>query len=476
MPFPFSIGGRLAAAATALLLAPGVARAEPVRVHGRFEAAVPATGPQRKEQGLGVAAGATVEWPVIPQLGFGLGIGAVTLSDGEPPEDAALVDEDGASGLSGGLSLHLRPSASSTDDPSYSPRGLWGGTRVGVMRSDGAYRLMSEVSFGYDFLQLARQVAAGPSVGWLHVFQPDSELRPADANVLSVGFHASFGAAPAAKPPLRPPAPKAEEKPADRDGDGVADRDDRCPDAPEDRDEFQDADGCPDPDNDADRIEDAADRCPMQAEDRDAFEDEDGCPDPDNDQDGVPDAVDQCPLEMEDADGHLDEDGCPDPDNDGDGFLDVVDQCPLEPETKNGYADEDGCPDTKEVRVVGDKIVLDDRIHFWKNSSNIRARSHLVLGKLSRLLNEHPEYVHVEIQGHTDSRGDEALNEQLSRKRAAAVLHFLVERGGVDPTRLESKGFGSTRPRTLGTDEYDHFLNRRVEFHITRERVKRGPW
>ena len=166
----------------------------------------------------------------------------------------------------------------------------------------------------------------------------------------------------------------------DRDHDGVPDVDDKCPDQPEDRDGFQDSDGCPDPDNDNDGILDAADKCPNDPEDKDQFQDEDGCPELDNDKDGipdindpcpnaaedgrgnkpkdgcpstaedadgdgVPDAKDKCPDEPEDRDGFQDDDGCPDPDNDGDGIPDNFDNCPNEPEDADGFEDEDGCPD-----------------------------------------------------------------------------------------------------------------------------------
>ncbi|MCC6648440.1 MAG: thrombospondin [Polyangiaceae bacterium] len=131
----------------------------------------------------------------------------------------------------------------------------------------------------------------------------------------------------------------------DRDGDGVLDRDDRCPEQPEDKDGFQDDDGCPDPDNDGDGIPDARDRCRDAPEDKDGSEDDDGCPDPDDDGDGVLDADDQCRGEPEDKDGFRDEDGCPDPDNDGDGVPDKDDKCPNGPEDMDGFRDEDGCPD-----------------------------------------------------------------------------------------------------------------------------------
>ncbi|MSP91261.1 MAG: hypothetical protein EXR79_05600 [Myxococcales bacterium] len=167
-------------------------------------------------------------------------------------------------------------------------------------------------------------------------------------------------------------------KPADMDGDGIGDDDDRCPRAAEDRDGYEDLDGCPDPDNDGDGVpderdqcrrepetknglqdddgcpdadgdgdgvEDARDQCGGEKEDQDGFEDGDGCEDPDNDKDGVKDVDDKCPSKPEDRDGFADDDGCPDPDNDGDGVLDSGDKCPGKPETKNGVDDDDGCPD-----------------------------------------------------------------------------------------------------------------------------------
>jgi hypothetical protein len=122
----------------------------------------------------------------------------------------------------------------------------------------------------------------------------------------------------------------------DRDEDGVNDKDDECPDDPEDFDLNEVVDGCPDPDNDNDGICDpdlpekgasarycrGVDQCKDNAEDKDGFQDDDGCPDPDNDGDGVPDLLDRCPgtdrdvlqgvNTLEDMDGYEDDDGCPD--------------------------------------------------------------------------------------------------------------------------------------------------------------------
>lgn len=131
----------------------------------------------------------------------------------------------------------------------------------------------------------------------------------------------------------------------DTDGDGVLDREDQCPREREDRDGFQDEDGCIDADNDRDAIADTADRCRDKAEDKDGFEDEDGCPEADDDKDGIEDAKDSCRFKPEDKDGFQDDDGCPDPDNDGDGIEDAKDTCAGAAEDRDGYNDTDGCPD-----------------------------------------------------------------------------------------------------------------------------------
>ena len=158
----------------------------------------------------------------------------------------------------------------------------------------------------------------------------------------------------------------------DRDGDGVPDSLDACPDEPEDKDGFQDEDGCPDLDNDGDGIPDHEDQCPNDPEDKDGFQDTDGCPEHDNDSDGIPDSLDRCPNEAEDKDGFEDDDGCPDPDNDGDGIPDKNDKCPNDPETVNGFEDEDGCPD---VRATAGPEERSDRIDLRGNRSCSTART-----------------------------------------------------------------------------------------------------
>jgi outer membrane protein OmpA-like peptidoglycan-associated protein len=87
---------------------------------------------------------------------------------------------------------------------------------------------------------------------------------------------AGLGIAYGDNPPYRArPAPTR----GDRDGDGIRDETDRCPDAAEDRDGFQDGDGCPEDDNDADGVIDVDDSCPRAPETLNGISDDDGCPD-----------------------------------------------------------------------------------------------------------------------------------------------------------------------------------------------------
>ncbi|MGN6108108.1 MAG: choice-of-anchor D domain-containing protein, partial [Kofleriaceae bacterium] len=172
----------------------------------------------------------------------------------------------------------------------------------------------------------------------------------------------------------------------DRDGDGLLDSVDKCPNEPEDIDMFEDDDGCPDVDNDNDGIPDAQDKCPLDPEDKDGFEDSDGCPDKDNDNDGIPDDQDKCPNEPEDKDGYLDVDGCPDDDNDRDGIPDAKDKCPNEPETINGNQDEDGCPDRGDPLVIMSPDRLDTLDAIVFKGTTIAKQSLNVLGQVAATL------------------------------------------------------------------------------------------
>jgi len=256
----------------------------------------------------------------------------------------------------------------------------------------------------------------------------------------------------------------------DNDQDGIADRVDRCPNDPEDFDGFQDPDGCPDPDNDQDRILDIHDRCPMQPEDYDGIEDEDGCPDADpiavdTDRDGLNDDVDRCPTEPEDYDDFQDADGCPDPDNDQDTILDLVDLCPMDPENFNGVKDDDGCPDAQRVVITRDQIHILEKVLFITAKADIVKKSYPLLEEVTQILLTNPQILKVRIEGHTDDRGSDSYNLDLSNRRANAIRDFLIERG-VEPGRLIAEGFGEFSPIVPNDSPENMEKNRRVEFHI----------
>ncbi|ACY17302.1 OmpA/MotB domain protein [Haliangium ochraceum DSM 14365] len=266
--------------------------------------------------------------------------------------------------------------------------------------------------------------------------------------------------APAPLPPA--PAPEPEPAPLDSDGDGILDADDACPEEAETFNQFEDSDGCPDEllDSDGDNIFDHLDECPTVAEDLDGFMDEDGCPDADNDGDGVLDQADGCMNEA----GPIENRGCPDADRDGDTIVDRLDNCPDEA----GPVENQGCVKEQLVQITDNQIIILDRVYFETDKARIRSRSFALLNNVVQVLEAHPEIANVRIEGHTDDRGSDAYNLDLSDRRAASVVSFLIE-AGVDPVRLQSVGYGETRPVRENGSREGRAANRRVEFHIVRD-------
>jgi outer membrane protein OmpA-like peptidoglycan-associated protein len=317
----------------------------------------------------------------------------------------------------------------------------------------------------------------------------------------------------------------------DNDKDGIKDADDKCPDKAEDYDRFEDKDGCPEPDNDGDGIPDKQDNCPMdkgpakdkgcpanmldadgdgvqdnqdkckdQPEDKDGFQDEDGCPDPDNDGDGVPDEHDKCPGKAEDKDGNADADGCPDPDDDGDGVCDDnptiqrdaakyrsiclgKDKCPGKMETINGVDDLDGCPDRGKEMVKLDlqatgaykgRFLLTRRFAFKdpysaeltdQNKSVLRQLAHILRLRAARIIKK------VAIAAFTDrtKKGDAGIN--ITKAQAEAIREYLIEQG-VEKDRLVAVPAGYSSPvctkryRVRRRRRRCRRKNRRVELYI----------
>lgn len=247
--------------------------------------------------------------------------------------------------------------------------------------------------------------------------------------VLAVALSAFATGCPAPQPvrPTPPPTPP----PSDVDGDGVVDRQDACPDAPEDPDGHDDGDGCPDPDNDGDRLDDADDACP-------------------------------------DVAGVLIAAGCAPPDRDGDTALDHHDVCP----DAAGPLAEQGCPQPTTLRLNPSRIELGQPVDFEYGKGVIRRRAYPALDALVALLQAHPQ-LDVEIRNHRDGAQREQYGMRITDRRAKAVMRYLVDHG-VDPRRLVARGYGADMPIDTNATPEGRARNRRTEFVITRHRVGRA--
>jgi OOP family OmpA-OmpF porin len=320
------------------------------------------------------------------------------------------------------------------------------------------------------------------------------------------GFSAGLGAGPGLTQGMGAPAVRVlatigyVPDVSDRDGDGIYDSDDACPDlkGPEhkdpklhgcpdrDKDEIIDpVDACPDTpgvansdpekngcppvyDRDRDGIIDDEDACPDEPGVRDEDPEKNGCPPVlDRDGDGIIDDEDACPDEPGVRDRDPKKNGCPpNPDRDGDGIKNEADACPDVPGPGNEDPKLHGCP---LARVEKDQIVITQRIEFELNKARLVPSSTPVLEAVLEILNEHAEITEVLVEGHTDNQGKAAYNKKLSDKRAAAVVKWLIDHG-IEASRLRSAGIGMDRPIASNEDEVGQQKNRRVEFHIKQDK------
>lgn len=251
----------------------------------------------------------------------------------------------------------------------------------------------------------------------------------------------------------------------DYDKDGIFGIHDKCPNDPEDFDGHQDLDGCPDPDNDNDGVPDEFDKCDNTPEGVEVGPD--GCPDNDLDGDGIPNDRDKCPEDPEDIDRFEDSDGCPDVDNDQDGIPDAADNCPNKPETFNDFLDDDGCPDdpNDKVHISRDRIIITEQVYFETAKATIKRQSYEILDAVVEVMKENPQIEKIRVEGHTDDRGSDDYNLELSDERAASVMKYMVD-NGIAQNRIESVGYGETRPIKDNATAEGRATNRRVEFTI----------
>lgn len=166
----------------------------------------------------------------------------------------------------------------------------------------------------------------------------------------------------------------------------------------------------------------------------------------DTDGDGVIDADDQCPGTP--AGVAVDAVGCP-LDSDNDGVPDYQDQCP-------------GTPAGAEVNALGceEDLVLRD-VNFEFDSATLTMGAEQILADVAEKLRAN-ENVRVRIEGHTDSVGSAAYNEQLSQERADSVADYLASQG-VARDRMQTTGYGESQPVATNDTDAGRAENRRVE-------------
>jgi OmpA-OmpF porin, OOP family len=263
--------------------------------------------------------------------------------------------------------------------------------------------------------------------------------------------------------------------PKDSDGDGVIDDKDRCPGTVAGA--KVDANGC-ELDGDKDGVVDRLDKCPTTPAGRKV--NAQGC-ELDSDGDGVVDALDKCPDTP--AGRKVNAEGC-ELDADGDGVVDALDKCPNTPAGRKVNAegceldgDKDGivdgldqCPDTPAGDKVDNKgctllktIVLKG-VNFDNNAAILRTDAATILDDQVATLKRYPA-LKVEVAGHTDSNNSDAYNQQLSERRAKAVMEYFVAKG-VAAEQLTAKGYGESQPIADNGTAEGRAQNRRVELRI----------
>jgi outer membrane protein OmpA-like peptidoglycan-associated protein len=218
-------------------------------------------------------------------------------------------------------------------------------------------------------------------------------------------------------------------------------------------------------DSDGDGVMDDMDRCPDTP--MGAVVDARGCP-KDSDGDGVYDGVDRCPDTPMGA--VVDALGCP-KDSDGDGVPDGLDRCPDTP--KGVKVDETGCTvvtSEKEAELLDTGTLRLENVYFDTNMATLKPESDAALNEAGEILAKWPQ-LRIEVAGHTDSMGEDAYNLDLSRRRAQAVLDYLLGHFSLKGDRFSVKGYGETMPVADNGTAAGRAENRRVELKVLNREV-----
>ncbi len=303
-----------------------------------------------------------------------------------------------------------------------------------------------QVGMGYDIAVSAKSSMTQLLISPFVAFQPYIGQSPRSVETWNVttfrgGIAFKVGSGHKIALPPTPPPPVIK----DRDGDGVLDDDDRCPDIAG----LASLKGCPDKDGDG--IADIDDKCP----DVFGYARYQGCPVPDRDKDGINDEADKCP----DVFGYARYQGCPIPDTDNDGVNDEEDKCINE----KGPASNFGCPLINE-EIIRKVDLAAKNIFFATGSSKLLAKSNASLNTVVKILNDNTSFK-VNIDGHTDITGTAPKNQILSEDRAASVKAYLVGKG-INESRLTATGYGQDRPVADNKTVKGRAQNRRVEMKL----------
>ena len=129
-------------------------------------------------------------------------------------------------------------------------------------------------------------------------------------------------------------------------------------------------------------------------------------------------------------------------------------------DAKNGYVET-----IIELAPQGaNQLIRLDRLIFALGKDEITEVSHDELDELATMLEDNPEMI-IQLEGHTDFRGNAKQNMQLSERRVGAVRDYLVKKG-IKKKRIRTKAFGGTKPLSRSNDEESRSKNRRVEVRI----------
>ncbi|MFO0664945.1 MAG: OmpA family protein [Polyangiaceae bacterium] len=406
------------------------------------------TAPQSTEFGFGGRFAAGGEITLGGFFGLEPKVSAMMLGKGDSPTDVRFAPREVGVSIAPGLGLRFYPL--------NRERRLWLSGDGSVSFTGDLTRLQIGGGLGYDFA--IGRARLGPMVGYTQIVEPDSSFRPEDARILTAGIHFAFAPAP---PPL-----------LDRDKDGILDRDDACPDVPGIRTNNPKTNGCPkeEPkDRDKDGIIDSEDACPDVPGIKTNDPKTNGCPRPDRDGDRVYDDEDACPDIAGVPSTDPTKNGCPRGDRDKDGVYDDEDACPDIAGVRTEDPKTNGCPPGDDnIRIEGERLILDDVILFDLDSPRVRHASWPVVERIAKYIQKTGEIMEISVEGHADATGTEAYNVKISRMRAEAVVKLLIKYG-VPEDRLKAESFGRSKLK-VQTNAAER-ANRRVEFWVTRSRA-----